>query len=160
MSDIKDVVFQIERGWSYANPFFIKLNEVEKITIYEYLAHNVPADAHFTINKFGNYRKARSPQELEYQLKNFVKQFGENGLNALAEIHPDRKLLELNCESCKGNSNFSNANGNGREHLAEMPSRFHNANGQDQIRKEQISLSQALIFGGMALVGVAIIMRR
>ena len=99
-------------------------------------------------------------RELEYQLKNFVKQFGENGLNALAEIHPDRKLLELNCESCKGNSNFSNANGNGREHLAEMPSRFHNANGEDQIRKEQITLSQALIFGGMALVGVAIIMRK
>jgi len=122
------------------------------------LASNVPADAHFTINKFGNYRKARSPQELEYQLKNFVKQYGENGLNALAEIHPDKKLLELNCDSCNSKSNFSNYNG--REHLEQMPSRFHNANGIDQATKQQINLSQALIFGGMALVGVAIIMRR
>tara|TARA_R110000772_G_scaffold239218_2_gene351253 strand:- start:133 stop:528 length:396 start_codon:yes stop_codon:yes gene_type:complete len=131
---------------------------VEKITIYEYLANNVPADAHFTINKFGNYRKARSPQELEYQLKNFVKQYGENGLNALAEIHPDRKLLELNCESCNSKSNFSNMNG--KEHLQEMPTRFINMSGNDQLRKEQITLAQALIFGGMALVGVAIIMKK
>ena len=49
-------------------------------------------------------------------------------------------------------------NGNGNEHLQSMPSRFHNANGEDQVRKEQITLSQALIFGGMALVGVAIIL--
>ena len=131
---------------------------MEKITIYEYLANNVPADAHFTINKFGNYRKARSPQELEYQLKNFVKQYKENGLNALAEIHPDRKLLELNCESCNSKSNFSNMNG--KEHLQEMPSRFINMSGNDQLRKEQITLAQALIFGGMALVGVAIIMKK
>ena len=41
-----------------------------------------------------------------------------------------------------------------------MPSRFYNAEGNDQLRKEQISLSQALIFGGMALVGVAIIMKK
>ena len=131
---------------------------MKKITLYEYLAYNVTADAHFTINKYGNYRKARSPQELEYQLKNFVKQFGENGLNALAEIHPDRKLLEINFEN--NNNNFSNLNGNGREHLQKMPSRFYNAEGNDQLRKEQISLSQALIFGGMALVGVAIIMKK
>lgn len=133
---------------------------MEKITIYEYLAHNVPADAHFTINKFGSYRKARSPQELEYQLKNFVKTYGENGLNALAEIHPDRKLLEINCDACKSKSNFSHLNGNGSEHLQPMPSRFINMSGEEQLRKQQITLAQALIFGGMALVGVAIIMKK
>ena len=49
---------------------------------------------------------------------------------------------------------------NGKEHLQEMPTRFINMSGNDQLRKEQITLAQALIFGGMALVGVAIIMKK
>ena len=133
---------------------------MKKITFYEYLATNVPADAHFTINKYGSYRQARSPQELEYQLKNFVKQYGENGLNALAEIHPDKQLMELNCSTCKDKS----SNYNGKEHLQEMPQKFDNATGsgasEDVKRYEQIKLSQALIFGGMVLIGVAIIMKK
>tara|TARA_R110000824_G_scaffold32247_14_gene104315 strand:- start:3613 stop:3930 length:318 start_codon:yes stop_codon:yes gene_type:complete len=104
---------------------------------------------------------ARNPKELEYQLKNFVKKFGENGLNALAEIHPDKNLLEVNCNSCKSSSNFS---GNDEE-LTVMPSRFLNANGsnvavEEKLREQQISLSQAIIFGSMALIAVAIIMKR
>ena len=97
---------------------------------------------------------------MEYQLKNFVKQYGENGLNALAEIHPDKKLMELNCSTCKDKS----FNYNGKEHLQEIPQRFDNATGsggsEDVKRYEQITLSQALIFGGMALIGVAIIMKK
>ena len=134
---------------------------MKKITFYEYLATNVPSDAHFTINKFGSYRKARSPKELEYQLKNFVKNFGENGLNALAEIHPDRKLLEVNCSSCKEEkSNFS---GNDAQ-LTNMPSRFVNVTGstgnEDYLRQQQINYSSMLVFGGMALLGVALIIRK
>lgn len=145
----------------WLTPFLLKNINLKNITLYEYIATNVPSDAHFTINKFDNYRMARSPKELEYQLKNFVKKFGENGLNALAEIHPDKNLLEVNCASCKSSSSFS---GNDQE-LTSPQSRFVNANGSDvlvddKLRKSQITLSQALIFSGMALIGVAIIMRR
>jgi hypothetical protein len=72
----------------------------KRITIYEYLASRVPSDAHYTINKFGKYRRARNERELEYQLKNFVKTFGDNGLKELANIHPDKDLLEIHCRRC------------------------------------------------------------
>ena len=123
------------------------------------MAYNVPADAHFTINKFSNYRKARSPKELEYQLKNFVKTFGENGLNALAEIHPDKNLLQINCSACKENKNLSANN-----QLNNTPNQYMNMTGSDiqesRLRQQQITMSQYLIFGGMALLGVAIILRK
>jgi len=136
---------------------------MKKISFYEYLATNVPSDAHFVINRFGSYRRARNPQELEGQLKNFVKVYGENGLNALAEIHPDKKLLELNCEVCK-DKNFSNFNTNGAvQYENGLPNRFINANGEsavDKLRADQIRMSQYLIFGGMTLVALAIILRK
>ena len=64
----------------------------KRITIYEYLASRVPSDAHYTINKFGKYRRARNERELEYQLK--------NGLKELANIHPDKDLLQIHCNKC------------------------------------------------------------
>ena len=126
----------------------------DKITLYEYLASSVPSDAHFVINKYGNYRRARDKRELEYQLKNFVKQFGENGLNALAEIHPDKQLLQMNCESCKTkqetkvNKKFSNASGTEADVKAK------------ELRADQIKNSQILIFGGMILMAFAIMIKK
>ena len=35
-----------------------------KITIYEYLANNVPSDCHFLINKYDSYRKARDSKHI------------------------------------------------------------------------------------------------
>ncbi len=136
---------------------------MKKISFYEYISTNVPSDAHFVINKFGSYRRARNPQELEFQLKNFVKNYGQNGLDALAEIHPDKKLLELNCESCK-NTSHSNFNSKGAEDYENnLPTRFVNANGEstiDKLRTDQIKMSQFMIFGGMTLVAIAIILRK
>ena len=122
----------------------------DKITLYEYLASSVPSDAHFVINKYGNYRRARDKRELEYQLKNFVKQFGENGLNALAEIHPDKQLIQMNCENCKTKKEIK------------VDSKFANASGTEtdlkakELRADQIKNSQILIFGGMILMAFAI----
>ena len=79
-----------------------------KITIYSYLANRVPSDAHYVINKYGKYRRARNERELEYQLKDFVKTFGDNGLKELANIHPDRHLLELHCAKCSNTDKKNN----------------------------------------------------
>tara|TARA_R110000751_G_scaffold94864_1_gene185239 strand:- start:30186 stop:30689 length:504 start_codon:yes stop_codon:yes gene_type:complete len=95
----------------------------DKITMYEYLANSVPADASFVINKYGRFEKPRNEKDLAKQLKSFVKMFGEKAINELASIHPDRKLLESNCGKCKVSKEiipipkpnyqeFSNAEGN------------------------------------------------
>ena len=73
----------------------MRRNRRGKITIYDYIAEKVPANAHFLINKFGKYRRARNSRELAYQLKDFVRTFGEKGLRELCKIHPDKKLIEL-----------------------------------------------------------------
>ena len=79
----------------------MRRNRRKKITIYDYIADKVPANAHFLINKYGKYRRARNSKELAYQLKDFVRTFGETGLRELCKIHPDKKLVELDCDVCK-----------------------------------------------------------
>tara|TARA_Y100000389_G_scaffold204835_1_gene260034 strand:+ start:4598 stop:5011 length:414 start_codon:yes stop_codon:yes gene_type:complete len=134
----------------------------DKITLYEYLASSVPSDAHFVINKYGNYRRARDKRELEYQLKNFVKQFGENGLNALADIHPDKQLLQINCNGCSAKkdenikSNFVNASGNETQKQTQTQKDAK----AKELRTDQIKNSQILIFGGMILMAFAIMIKK
>mgnify|MGYP003136757117 CR=1 FL=1 len=137
-----------------------KLSEptlARKITIYEYLANNVPSDCHFLINKYDSYRKARDSKELEYQLKNFVNRFGENGLNELAKIHPDKHLLQIS------NNKYSNISGESE------PEQKKNVNidvykptipkEEKVLITENLQISKMLIFGGMILVGLSIIIK-
>jgi hypothetical protein len=129
-----------------------------KITLFDYLASSVPSDAHFVINKFGNYRRARDKKELSQQLRNFVKEFGENGLNALAEIHPDKNLLQLNCSSCKETQN--------NKQTKNIERKYYNADASNidiktnELRQDQIRNANFLIFGGMTLIALALIMKK
>ena len=50
---------------------------MKKITIYEYFAHNCPADSYNVISKDGDYRRPQSTEELEGQLKDYVNKNGE-----------------------------------------------------------------------------------
>ena len=136
-------------------------NRNNKITFYEYLASSVPSDAHFVINEFGNYRRALDKKELESQLKNFVKQFGQNGLNALAEIHPDKELLEINCKSCKDATNKVE----NKVEKRDIVKKYHNLDGDIEkqkaiLRDEQIRNANILIFGGMLLIAFAVIIKK
>ena len=128
-----------------------------KITIYEYLANNVPSDCHFLINKYDNYRKARDSRELEYQLKSFVNKFGENALNELANIHPDKALLEIS------NRKYYSANG---DNVSEKEKNVNIDVYKPKIPSEEkvlitenLQISKMLIFGGMILVGLSIIIK-
>ena len=128
-----------------------------KITIYEYLANNVPSDCHFLINKYDNYRKARDSKELEYQLKNFVNKFGENGLNELANIHPDKYLLNVS-----NPSNFSNVDGETEVKDKNLNLQLYKPEIPKEEKKfitENLQISKMLIFGGMILVGLSIIIK-
>lgn len=134
----------------------------QKTTIYDYLASRVPADAYFVLSKFGKYRRARDERELSYQLRDFVRTFGEKGLNELAQIHPDRKLLEFHCESCKKKSEMK------RERMYNFIEQkdimeYNNASGKGQFQKtppDKDSNSKMLIAGGFVLMALALIVKK
>tara|TARA_R110002020_G_scaffold65554_1_gene173100 strand:+ start:11290 stop:11823 length:534 start_codon:yes stop_codon:yes gene_type:complete len=141
-----------------------------KITIYSYLASRVPSDAHYVINKYGKYRRARNARELEYQLKDFVKTFGDNGLKELANIHPDRHLLELHCAKCsnadKKNNDMSSLleaqskmmlNASGNNNGAPSPTPAPTADNTDKI-VGKIN-SNMLITGGFVIMAVALLIK-
>ena len=126
---------------------------MKQITLYEYYAHNCPADSFDLINKDGRYGRPQNPQELEAQIKDYVKRNGEKAVTELAKIHPDTALVKSVCECSKHKhgqkeekkENFSNANGN-----SNIP----------DSQAEQINLAKMMIFGGVILVGIALIMKK
>lgn len=122
---------------------------MKKITIYEYFAHNCPADSYNVISKDGKYRRPQSAEELEGQLKDYVNKNGEQGLLDLAKVHPDSELIKMVCD-CKKDK-------------AEKKENFSNVSGNSNIpdsQAEQISLAKMMIFGGFVLVGIALIMKK
>jgi hypothetical protein len=130
----------------------------EKITIYDYVASVSPAEAHFLINKFGSYRKARDERELAYQLKTFVREFGENGLRELAKIHPDRELIEIECRECeikdKEKSNFVQPT------LTHSPlPHYSNMSGEDKGSESKID-GKLIVLGAFVIMAVALIMEK
>jgi len=125
-----------------------------KYTMYDYIAERSPADSHILINKFGKYRRARNPEELAGQLKDFVRTFGDKGLIELAKIHPDRDLIELECRGCKEHKRkkevrervvYSNADGNGNNGTSNM-----------LLSEQRDSRDKMLIFAGLIMFGLII----
>ena len=131
-----------------------QMEEKRKLTIYDYIAETRPADSHFIINKYGKYRRARNPEELAYQLKDFVRTFGDKGLLALAEIHPDRDLIEIECRECKRKPKPAPL----KEPQTKDKRIYHNASGDNN--NNNSNADKILIFGGLILVAVAILMRK
>jgi len=134
------------KGLVYANPFFIKLKQMRKVTIYDYLATNVPSDAFEVISEGSNMPKPKNSHELSAQIKRYITKNGETGLLRLAEIHPDRELIEaISVQSNKETKtdNFSNLSGN----LSDKD-------------KEYVNTTKLLMVGGFILVSLAIIMTK
>jgi hypothetical protein len=139
-------------------------NKGNKITIYDYIAERVPSDAHFLINKYGKYRKARDSRELSYQLKDFIRTFGEKGLNELAQIHPDKHLLQVNCDSCEKNKrlleeekkSYFNA-----QRMFGFNAKGGNENNQKDNTEKVVGRVNAnmLVMAGFVLMGVALIVK-
>ena len=135
----------------------------ERITMYKYLAERVPADVHFTLNKYDSYRKARNSEELESQIKHFVRNYGEKGLNSLAEIHPDRELLEGICNSCSSkDKEIHNLTINRDLHsnfLGQQQSAYYNAVGEQDRMVNKMAINSVII-GGFVLMGVALMLKK
>lgn len=131
------------------------------LTIYEYIARRVPADAHFTINKFGKYRRARNTRELEGQLKNFVRTFGDNGLKEIAKIHPDRSLVEIECRNCKEHKDNFNSPPPPPPPPPKPETKiiYRNLLGDERDIQRQ-NTTQLIVFGGFLLMAVALIYKK
>ena len=64
------------------------------ITIYEYLACNVPTKCENVLARF-DVPPSSTVEELTENLKAYVRVHGQDGLEDLADIHPDKDLIEL-----------------------------------------------------------------
>jgi hypothetical protein len=136
------------------------LYKKDKITMYDYLASSVPADASFVINNYARFEKARNEEELAQQLKSFVNMYGEKAINELAKIHPDRKLLQAHCEKCEIAKNES------QNPIAIQKQSyyqdFYNAEGNMQSKElmTQKLTTNMLVIGGFIIMAVALIVKK
>jgi DNA-binding response OmpR family regulator len=90
--------------------------------------------------------KPRNTRELSARIKKYVTKNGESALLRLAEIHPDRELIEavsITKEEEPKNENFSNLSGKLTTN-----------------DKEYVNSSKLLMVGGFILIGLAIIMTK
>ena len=62
------------------------------ITLYEYLAYNVPNECQDLLSRY-DIPSAQNEDELTSNLKQFVRVYREDALEQLSEIHPDKDLI-------------------------------------------------------------------
>ena len=133
---------------------------MKKITIYDYIASSVPADAVALVSSNG-YPKPRNHQDLVAELKDYVKQNGESALMEIGKIHPDKELIGQCIEEEEGD-NSSESNDKSNSSSSESKS-FLNATGDvtniSQATQETINLSKVMIFGSFILIGLALVLK-
>jgi len=135
----------------------------QKTTMYKYLSEKVPSDVHFVLNKFSTYKKARNSQELEEQIKHFVRKFGANGLQSLAEIHPDRELIEISCSSCKVKESKIlelETSTELKQSILNDKNMYYNANGNQDDRIVNKMTINSIVVGGFVLMGIALMLKK
>ena len=62
------------------------------ITLYDYLAYNVPNECQDLLSRY-DIPNAQNEDELTENLKQFVRVYREDALEMLSEIHPDKDLI-------------------------------------------------------------------
>ena len=85
------------------------------ISLFEYLAYNVPEDCQMILER-NDIPGAQTTEDLVEGLKTYVREYKYEALDELAEIHPDRDLIEQLLEAStpyegKKESDFLNAAG-------------------------------------------------
>jgi len=85
------------------------------ITLYEYLAYNVPSECQDILNRY-DIPSAQNEQELTENLKAYVRVYRDEALEELAEIHPDKDLISQLAKASmpykgKSESEYLNASG-------------------------------------------------
>lgn len=133
------------------------------MTMYKYLSEKVPSDCHYVLNKFGSYNKARNSNELENQIKHFVRNGGANALQSLAEIHPDRTLLEGGCTNCKVKETKIlelTSTKELKDTILSDRNTFYNASGNNEEKVINKMTINSIVVGGFVLMGVALLIKK
>jgi hypothetical protein len=144
--------------------------------LFTYISMNNPDAVNGVLSAYG-YERGRTTTEVEDRLKQFVREKRKVALMEIAEIHPDRELIE---ESILQSSPVLNFDGSGynpmlqdlrtatywnknAKHRPIAPNFFYNAEGQEQEKQEQpkedgfrVNLKHLIMLGGFLFVGYAI----
>lgn len=138
------------------------------ITLYDYLASSVPTKVFDIINAKNTYRQPQSQRELTNQLKDFVKKNGESALIDLAKIHPDKDLINSDCDKCKSAELNKKVEIKEPKELKETQIVYSNFNGEtksntdgkEMIDKIKTINTNMVILGAFVLLGVAYLVKK
>ena len=127
------------------------------ITLYDYLAYNVPSDCNYVLSRY-DYPESQNEEELIGNLKDFVRNYNYEALDALAEIHPDYDLIADLAEVAtpyegKKESEYLNATG-AIDRITSIEQTLMNGTGGAQNTNEGSALSKTDLLLG---IGVAIL---
>lgn len=148
--------------------------------IYTYISMNNPDAVNGILAAYG-YPRGKTVSEVEETLKRFVREKRKAALMEIAEIHPDRDLIQ---ESISQSSHLLNYDGSGynpmlqdlrtdtywsknARHRPIEPNFFYNANAQNNTQEMQpeatksepsvsVSLKHLILLGGFLFIGYAI----
>ena len=127
-----------------------------KISLFDYLASSVPSKVFNVINRNNDYRMPNSQQELTAQIKDFVKKNGESGIKDLASIHPDKDLINSNCE-CKNVDTTTKVDSNTM--VLQKHDNYSDFSGKEFMDKFKTINTNMVILGAFVLLGVAYIVK-
>ena len=138
------------------------------ITLYDYLASSVPTKVFDIINAKNTYRQPQSQRELTNQLKDFVKKNGESALIDLAKIHPDKDLINSDCDKCKSAELDKKMEIKEPKEIKETQIVYSNFNGEtksntdgkEMIDKIKTINTNMVILGAFVLLGVAYLVKK
>jgi hypothetical protein len=83
---------------------------MEKISIQEYIAYNNRPMAQKMLVKYG-LKTAKNPNEMERKLISLTRDYKEEFLKELANIHPDKELILKYADKKEEKSNFCGCSG-------------------------------------------------
>jgi hypothetical protein len=127
-----------------------------KITLFDYLASSVPSKVFNVINRNNDYRMPNSQRELTAQIKDFVKKNGESGIKDLASIHPDKDLINSNCD-CKKEDKTAKVDSNTM--VLQKQDNYSDFSGKEFVEKFKTINTNMVILGAFVLLGVAYIVK-
>lgn len=145
------------------------------MTIYQYVAYKNPMGAKKVLDSFG-IKAIRKPDVLARQLADAVNKYGKQAVYRIASVHPDLELItqfndfnnqkEEKSDSCscknEKDSLFSSAEGQAIKSAVEDIKRSQEVSSQvnNNQKDNRSEKSELLIIGAIALVGLALVLKK
>ncbi len=113
------------------------------ITLYEYLAYNVPSKCQDILDRY-DIPTAQNEDELTENLKAYVRVYRDEALEELADIHPDKDLIAQMAMAAtpysgKAESEYLNASGT-MSRIESIEGQLRNGGKEDSLTKSDMLL--------------------